>query len=142
MTKTIRYQKIQKMQPREGVAYATSYVKQTLAQRKELVNHISQAMSEIVAVIDSNHEWYSFSQQPLKGFPTTRKVNRCLWEILEDMATEAQGAQKNGLPKDFALAPIERWNKLFADTDYEFELVQTFTNSNNFNEILDYDAAA
>ena len=141
MAKTIGYQKIQKMQPREGVAYATSYVKQTLAQRKELVNHITQAMQELIQVIDTHNEWYSFSQQPLKGFPTTRRVNRSLWEILEDMATEAQGTQKNGLPKDFALAPIERWNKLFADTDYEFELVQASTTANNFNNLI-YDAAA
>jgi hypothetical protein len=43
---------------------------------------------------------------------------------MTDMAQEAQGKTRQGLPKDYAQAPIERWNKLFANTDYEFEMTE------------------
>jgi hypothetical protein len=140
MAKTIRYQKMQKMEPREGVNYATTYLKQTLEQRKDLCRHIKQCITEITEAVEQDPELNDFVRQPLRGFKTTTGVNRSTADILSDMVNEAKGKQKNNLPKDFAMAPIERWNKLFEDTDYEIVLVQTFSQSpNNFSKLMEFD---
>lgn len=142
--KTIRYQKFNKMEPRDGIKYSTTYVKQTLEQRKELCKHIKQVVYEIADAVENDEDLLDFVRTPLKGFKTTSGQNRTATDILTDMVNEAKGKQKNGLPKDFALAPIERWNKLFEGTDYSIDLVQTFSKpSINFHdlcEIIDDDA--
>lgn len=136
--RTIRYQKMNKMEPRSGVNYATTYVKQTLVQRTELCQHIRMVVMEISDVVESSEEWNDFVRTPLRGFKTTTGQNRTTVDVLTDMITEAKGRMKNGMPKDFALAPIERWNKLFAGTDYAVDLVQTFgPPSNNFSELVE-----
>ncbi len=136
--KVIRYQKFNKMEPRDGVKYSTTYVKQTLEQRKELCKHIRVVVHEIADVIEGNEELLDFVRTPLKGFKTTSGQNRTATDILTDMVNEARGKQKNGLPKDFALAPIERWNKLFEGTDYSIDLVQTFSKpSINFHDLCE-----
>jgi hypothetical protein len=136
--KTIRYQKMTKMDPRDGVKYSTTYVKQTLPQRKELCRHIKTVVTEISDAIEGNEDLTDFVRTPLKGFKTTTGQNRTLTDVLTDMINEAKGKMKNGLPKDFALAPIERWNKLFEGTDYEVDLVQTFNApSNNFADLVE-----
>jgi len=136
--KTIRYQKFNKMEPRDGVKYSTTYVKQTLIQRKELCKHIKTVVYEISDAVENNEDLVDFIRTPLKGFKTTSGQNRTLTDILTDMVNEAKGRMKNGLPKDFALAPIERWNKLFEGTDYEINLVQTFSPvGNNFANLIE-----
>jgi hypothetical protein len=135
--KTIRYQKLSKMEPRDGVKYSTTYVKQTLEQRKDLCKHIRQVVVEISDAVEGNDLLLDFIRTPLKGFKTTSGQNRTTTDVLSDMINEARGKQKSGLPKDFALAPIERWNKLFEGTDYSIDLVQTYTLKNNFNDVLE-----
>lgn len=138
--KTIRYQKMTKMQAREGVPYATTYVKQTLEQRKELVKHIKTSVQAIADAVEADDEWLEFMRTPLKGFKTTQGRNRTATDIITDMVNEASGRMRNGMPKDFALAPIERWNKLFEGSDYELVLVQTFgPSANNFLDLVEYD---
>ena len=136
--KDIRYQKLNKMEPRDGVKYSTTYVKQTLDQRKSLCKHIKTVVTEIADALEGDEDLLDFMRTPLKGFKTTTGHNRTATDILTDMVNEAKGKQKNNLPKDFALAPIERWNKLFAGTDYEINLVQTFSPpGNNFNDLVE-----
>ena len=136
--KDIRYQKLNKMEPRDGVKYSTTYVKQTLDQRKDLCKHIKTVITEISDALEGNEDLLDFMRTPLKGFKTTTGHNRTATDILTDMVNEAKGKTKKGLPKDFALAPIERWNKLFAGTDYEVNLVQTYSPpGNNFNDLVE-----
>lgn len=126
------------MEPREGVKYSTTYVKQTLDQRKELCKHIKTVITEISDALEGDDDMLDFMRTPLKGFKTTTGQNRTPTDILTDMVNEAKGRQKNGTPKDFALAPIERWNKLFEGTDYAVDLVQTFSPpSNNFSDLVE-----
>lgn len=137
MGKVIKYQKIHEMEPREGLKYSTKYLKQTLEQRQELVKHVKLVLEEISDAIEGDQELFEWVMTPLKGFPRQHQQNRSLKDIIADMTIEAKGKRKNGVPKDFALAPIERWNKIFKDTDYEIELVQTFSpNPNNFLDLV------
>ena len=118
MGRFIGYTGIHKMEPREGLTYSTTYVKQTRAQRDLLVQHCRQVLAEIADAIEGDAELHAWATQPLVGFPRKNLPNRSVSDIIADMIQESQGKRSNGLPKDFALAPIERWNKLFGDTDY------------------------
>ena len=138
--KTIYYEKLDRMEPREGVSYATTYVKQTASQRLQLQRHITTAIKEIGQAVpilaQKDITWIDFIEQPLKGFKTTQGRNRSLVDLLSDMQTESAGKQRNGQPKDFALAPIERWNKLFKGSDYEIDLVKS-TDKIQFSRVME-----
>lgn len=140
MAKKIYYERTETMQPRQGVSYATTYVKQTVKQRHELERHVNKTIRELGEAIpilaQQDASWIDFIEQPLKGFKTTQGKNRSLLDLLTDMQNESRGTKRNGEPKDFALAPIERWNKLFKDTDYAVDLIKS-TDRINFNQIME-----
>jgi hypothetical protein len=138
MAKIIRYQKTIKMEPRDGVKYSTTYLKQTQEQRMVLTKHVRTVTKEIADLLEFDPTWNDWLSTPLKGFKTTTGHNRTPFDIISDMVNEAKGKQRNGLPKDYAMAPIERWNKLFDDTDYAVELVQTWGPApNKFNDLIE-----
>ena len=118
----VEYQKMVRMEPREGVNYSTVYVKQTAAQRLVLTKHIEQVCQDIAIAVTLNTELKTWIEQPLKGYKTTARQNRSCLDIITDLLSESRGLKRNGELKDYALAPIDRWNRLFKDTDYEFEL--------------------
>jgi hypothetical protein len=122
MATFIGYTGTHKMEPREGLNYSTTYVKQTRAQRDLLVKHCRRVLEEIADAIEGNEELLTWATEPLVGFPRKNLPNRSVSDIISDMIQECQGKRSNGTPKDFALAPIERWNKLFGDTEYAIVL--------------------
>ena len=132
MGKFIGYTSTHKMEPREGLTYSTTYIKQTLAQRQQLVQHCRQVLEEIADCIEGNAELQQWIREPLVGFPRKMASNRSLTDIIADIMQECTGKRANGQPKDFALAPIERWNKLFADTDYAIVLERHIEEQNAF----------
>lgn len=136
--KQIRYQSYKKMTPVEGRAFATTYVLQTPQQREELVDHFNGCLKELKRALIKDPSLEETFYQPMKGFPQTNgKGNRRLADIITDMNDEAVGTTRQGRPKDFALAPIERWNKAFAGTDYEIVLVQSHgPNPNKFKDLF------
>ncbi len=121
----VAYEKMVRMEPRPGTTFSTIYVKQTAAQRLVLTKHIEQCVRELIQVVTVNADWQSWITVPLKEYKTTSGVNRSCLDIINDLFEESRGRKKNGELKDYALAPIDRWNKLFKDTDYAFELVRT-----------------
>lgn len=126
-----------RMEPREGYSYSTVYVKQTAEQRKTLTQHVQKAVKELIQVAAANEEWEAWITAPLSGYKTTQGHNRSCLDIINDLYQESIGCRRNGELKDYALAPIDRWNRLFKDTDYEFELVKKQKDI-NFNENFTY----
>lgn len=122
----VEYQKMVRMEPREGVNYSTVYVKQTAAQRLVLTKHIEQVCKDIALAVTLNTDLKTWIEQPLKGYKTTAGKNRSCLDIITDLLSESRGFKRNGELKDYALAPIERWNRLFHHTDYEFELSRVY----------------
>jgi hypothetical protein len=106
------------MPPREGLTYSTTYVQQTRQQRAELCSHIKSCVEELARAIEGDKVWEHLAQQRLRGFNRSRTI----YTIISDILTEAGGKKKDGSLKDFAKAPIDRWNRLFYDTDYEIIL--------------------
>jgi hypothetical protein len=137
--KRIGYTSLSKMQAREGLTYSTTYVKQTPQQRRELTDHIRMVIGEIADAIDRDPELVDFIRTPLRGFKTTGGQNRSITDLITDMHNEARGRMKSGRLKDFAMAPIERWNKLFADTDYAVDLHLQQPKKNIFEDLVDED---
>ena len=124
MGQFIGYISTHKMEPRAGLKYSTTYIKQTPAQRSLLVQHCRRVLEEIADAIEGNEELQQWITEPLVGFPRQNASNRSLTDIIADIMQECTGKRANGMSKDFALAPIERWNKLFGDTEYAIVLEQ------------------
>lgn len=119
----IFYRSIHKMEPRPGVKYATEYLVQNFRDRKRLTRHIANVLQDIALLEHDRPGFIKEMEQPLKSFPkSTKGQYYSAWEIVEDMYKEATGRKRDGTPKDFAMAPIGRWNKLFKDTDREIVL--------------------
>lgn len=135
--KTVYYDKIEQMQPREGVEYATRYLKQQAQHRRQLTRHVRDCTQEIMDYLEDNPDLMKWHEDtPLRGFKKTQgQRNRTTMEILADMINEAKGHRKNGELKDYAMAPIERWNKLFQGTDYEIKLVE-WNPSKTYNDLF------
>lgn len=135
--KTITYSKIEKMEPRPGVKYATSYYKQSHLQREALVDWIRKSAMDIVECVDSDQEFAQWWTTPLKDFRKVDKSYRTPEEIVQDLLLEAVGQKRNGEHKDFAQAPIERWNRLFRETPYEFDMVKSLQDKpTTFDKIM------
>lgn len=135
--KTIKYQRIEHMLPREGVTYATRYLKQSIEQRKELSSFIISSVRKLWTNALEHPEIVDLSK-PLKGFKTTTGENRSALIIMQEAVNEALAKKRDGRPKDFAMAPLERWNKLFKGYDYEIKFVQADgMKSNNFNDLME-----
>ena len=125
------------MEPRPGVKYATEYLVQTHRDRKKLSRHIATVLQDIAILEHNNPGFIKEMEQPLKAFPKSVKGSYySAWEIVEDMYKEATGRKRDGLPKDFAMAPIGRWNKLFKDTERQVELLEEHERT-KFGDIFD-----
>jgi hypothetical protein len=138
--KTIGYQKTQQMEPRPGVKYATTYYKQSHAQRETLVDWIRRCSMEIVECVDSDPDFAQWWLSPIKEFRKTDKTYRTPEEIVQDLLLEAVGQKRNGEHKDFAQAPIERWNRLWRETPWEFSMVQSLQDRlTTFDSIMKFE---
>jgi hypothetical protein len=138
--KTIGYQKTQQMEPRPGVKYATTYYKQSHAQREALVDWIRRCSMEIVECVDSDPDFAQWWNTPIKEFRKTDKTYRTPEEIVQDLLLEAIGQKRNGEHKDFAQAPIERWNRLWRETPWEFSMVQSLQDRlTTFDSIMKFE---
>lgn len=111
------YNTTHEMDPRPGVSYKTTYYKQSLDDRMKTAKHIKGVLRDVDSLPMSEIEQWLHS--PIKGHKkkTTGKGNYTVLDVLKDALAEANGKQKNGLPKDFAKAPIDRWNKVFEDLE-------------------------
>jgi hypothetical protein len=118
------YKDTKKMTPRSGVKFATTYYIQDAKERARQADWIGKQIKTVYTALQEDVVAMEAAHKPLKGFPKTKgQKNRSLIELLEDMAGEVTGTKKDGTPKDFALAPIERWNKFFQGSDKEFVMV-------------------
>ena len=122
------YEKVKQMEARSGTNYATVYYLQNALQREAVRQHVLKCAREIGAYLQTNPQYLDWHlNTPLKGFKKVQgQPNRTTVELINDMVQEVNGIRSNGKYKDLARAPIERWNKLFKGTDYEFEMQEGF----------------
>jgi len=117
MAPEFHYTSRKEMEPRPGVRFATTYYKQTQAEYARLRQHIYRVAAEIMAACDSDLDTYRWWTTPLKGYRKTAGANYTPSEIVTDMVE--QFVKQKDLPSGM----LGRWNRLFADTDYDIRLV-------------------
>lgn len=120
------YYKTQTMSPRHGNKFATTYYKLKLPEQKRLQKFIMQVAEEITHVQDPTLQ--DFVVTPLKKFKrtTTKGKYYTTEDIIVDMIEQIQSG------KDIPSGMLGRWNRLFENTEYDIELVQS-----NETEITD-----
>lgn len=117
-----RYKKSIDMPPKEGQKFATTYYRQSPDEYDRTKQHIILVASEIMEFVDSHPEWDEFVNQPLKGFPRLNGLpNYSINQILSDILDQTK--QNKDLPSGM----LGRWSRLFADTEYDIEMLQEFT---------------
>lgn len=124
------YRELRNMNPRPGVRYGTKYYIQSPKQREAIAEHIITVCDEIAHLTLENDELARWLESPDDRFKRDRNraekpgKYKTPLELLEDSLGEAHGKKRNGDPKDFAQAPIDRWNKLWEDIpNYQIEMV-------------------
>jgi hypothetical protein len=118
MTKEFQYTARKEMEPRPGTNFATTYYKQSLAEYTLLRQHIYQVAAEVMAICDSDASYQLWATRPLKSFrKSTRGQAYTPLEIVTDMVE--QFAKQKDIPSGM----LGRWNRLFADTPWDFRLV-------------------
>jgi len=139
MMPEFKYRELREMPPRPGVTFRTYYFKQSDQQRQELVNWFQGKISEIESLIDNDWRLQEAQHWPLRGFNKTNgQQNRSLAELLEDQVGEILKVQKNWGHNDFAEAPINRWNRFFRGSEWEFRMIeaQSHAAANQFQQLF------
>jgi len=136
----IFFNEIKALEPRPGVTYATEYLIQHRKDRVKLKQHVGKLLEQLAILQQSNPSIIDELQKPDTRFRKSRKGEYYTqWEIIEDMYKESIGRKKDGTPKDFAMAPIGRWNRLFKGTDTEI-ILDSVDNRSQYNEVFKNDA--
>ena len=117
MIKQFQYTSRKEMEPRPGTRFATVYYKQTQREYTLLRQHIYQVAAAIMAECDSDLDVYRWWTRPLKGYKKTTGANYTPSEIVTDMVEQFVKQ------KDMPSGMLGRWNRLFSDTPWDFELV-------------------
>ena len=116
------YITVKTMEPRPGTKYSTKYFKMRRPDRNLLRDHVIQCCRELLSAWDTNSESEREAHMPLSGFKRLNQANRSLYEIVVELLQEATASKRDGSPKDFAVAPIDRWNRMFMQTEYEIQM--------------------
>jgi hypothetical protein len=127
------YNNTKDMAPRDGKAYSTTYYQQSLDERKRVQKHINKTITDIKTLpADAVEPWL---ESGLKGHNKKEKRGKySVFDVIRDMDNEQKKTQKNGLPGDFAKAPIDRWNKVFEGCpDRTIVMVQGSRSKNAFD---------
>ena len=121
----LRYLRLKEMDPRPGLKYSTTYIIQDASDRKSAYDEILARVANMADALDRDPALlFWFENLPLPDFKTTTGVNRTPLQIVAELLDEFTGVKRDGTPKDIALAPVERWNRLFYESPWAIELEQ------------------
>lgn len=145
MGKQFKYKEVKTL-PARSDGLSSTYYQMTWSEKKRLKIWVDQVITEICEVCTGNNEWDDFVTNPLEiagpqGFAKrTRGQYYSIAEIFIDLKSRLD---KNEDPLDSMLGPNGRWNRLFAGTDYEIELVDAAdAESSTYGQLFDEYAGA
>lgn len=116
------YKKSRVMDPRPGVKYSTTYYQQSRSQAQATYEHVKNVAESIVEVCEGNPDWHDFVQEPLSGYPRSdQRPNYSVEDVVSDLLFQLDSG------RDIPSGMLGRWNRLFADTEWDIELVQEYT---------------
>ena len=122
------------MTPLDGKSYSTTYYQQSLDERKRVQKHINRTIQDIKTLPESAVS--GWLETPLKKHNKRESKGKySVFDVIRDMDREAKKMKKDGLPGDFAQAPITRWNKVFEGCpERTIVMVQGSRSKNAFNQ--------
>ena len=122
------------LDPRPGTNFATTYYKQTQREYSRLREHIYRTAAEIMAVCDSDLDYYRWATTPIRSYKKSVKGEYYTpMEIVTDMVD--QFAHQKDVPSGI----LGRWQKLFADTPYDIVMISgTPANETNYGKLFNY----
>lgn len=128
------YNTTKEMAPRDGKSYSTTYYQQSLDERKRVQKHINRTIQDIKTLPESAVSgWLETALK--KHTKRESKGKYSVFDVIRDMDREAKKCRKDGLPGDFAQAPIDRWNKVFEGCpERTIVMVQGSRSKNAFNQ--------
>jgi hypothetical protein len=114
------YREQVKMDPKDGRTYSTTYIKQSVDQKKRTCDAIQRVHDKVFHARNTERVIRDWSDEPLKR--STRKEGNLAgtkytrWDAIRDAHR-----QMNDLGHDMTVSISNRWNKALEDTNDQFE---------------------
>lgn len=106
------------MEPRPGRNYATIYYRQSASERRRTQRHIEQTIQDLADRAGETPDGLEALTDPLPGFRRRESQgNYSAVDVMSDLLTQMQSG------RDIASGLVGRWNRLFAGTGREIDLV-------------------
>lgn len=126
-----RYTQVRHMDPRPGRTYATSYYKQTPAEYQRTQQHVQATHDALLAAAGTDPDLQAWLTQGLRGYRKSQAGEYYTpMEIVTDLLSQFR------MKKDVPSGMLGRWHKLFADTDYDIDMVPARSPRTNTYERL------
>jgi hypothetical protein len=127
------YTSRRKMDPVVGRKFSTEYYKQSRKERARTLSHVDRVLQQLGEQALSDPEALTEITKPLKSF--ARKETQGHYsalDIIGDMSEQMHSG------KDIPSGMLGRWNKLFANTGLEIDLVpeQELPPTNTYDSIF------
>ena len=132
------YREHQKMDARDGKAYATTYIKQSPPHRKQTAERIARIHDKVFQAKHIERCVKDWCDEPMRR--NTRKEGNLAgtkytrWDAIEDAHR-----QMNTLKHDMTVSISNRWNKAFAGTGHELDwcLESKYPSPSTYNQLFD-----
>ena len=127
-----------KMTPLEGRTFSTTYHQVIDRERQRMFDHVNGVMTEILehAMETQDYDAARDLQQPLRGFPRTKKQpNYSAWDIMTDLRDYLAAGN------DPTEGMLGRWSRLFEEfpeIDIELELGMRPRTQTNFGNLFEF----
>lgn len=115
---TFYYKSLREMEPRPGVKYSTTYIKQDQKEYDRLRNWLVQIAESIIDISNFDMDCAVWFITPMPDF---RKAQRGNYYSPQDILTDMIDQMVHG--RDLSEAMLGRWNRLTEGTPWQVELL-------------------
>lgn len=115
---TFYYRTQRTLEPRPGVKYATTYIKQDPAEYQRLLHWLTQIAESIIDIAQVDADCAAWFTTPMREFKKSQRNN---YYSPQDIITDMIDQMAHG--RDLTQAMLNRWNRLCDGTPWQIELV-------------------
>lgn len=117
---TFYYRTRREMEPRPGVRYSTTYIKQDAEEYERLRSWLVQIAEDIIAISAVDADCATWFITPMRDF---RRSTRGQYYSPQDIITDMIDQMAHG--RDLSEGMLGRWNRLTEGTPWQIELLPT-----------------
>lgn len=115
---TFYYRTTRQMEPRPGVKYSTTYIKQDQAEYDRLRTWLVEVAESIIGISNRDMDCATWFITPMPDF---RRAQRGNYYSPQDLIVDMIDQMLHG--RDLSQAMIDRWNRLTEGTPWQIELL-------------------